>query len=142
MADADRIVVRGDDCREIWRTSFSRPQAAIKRAINGAKEAWTAEGDGEIICIFGVSTTSVISNTGTPWLLGSDLILECPYEFLGRSKEFINRMLEHYRVLQNYVDAENVISIRWLRWMGFDVTDETEIYGMAKKPFHHFEMRK
>jgi hypothetical protein len=138
--DADHIRVRADDCREIWRTSLSDPNKAIRRAILSSRDAWTVFVDDEIMCIFGVATSSMINRVGTPWLLGSDLIVEHKYEFLAGSKKYIDLMKHGYSKLVNHVDQDNELSILWLQWLGFDVETEAKPYGAIGKPFRKFTM--
>lgn len=138
--DALRINVRAVDCREIWRMSMSDPEVALKRAISMSRESYTATFGGDIIGIFGVRTASVINRVGTPWLLGSDLITTVPFEFLAQSKEYIEKLKVGYTLLQNYVDVENRVSIRWLRWLGFKIDKNAVPYGLTQKPFRRFTM--
>lgn len=140
LSDSDRIDVRAGDCREIWRTSMSAPAAAIERAIGSSERAWTALIDGEIMCVFGVVTSSLVTARGSPWLLGSDLIAEYPYEFLGHSRDFLERMKSGYDGLTNYVDVDNDVSITWLKWLGFAFEDEPMPYGILQRPFLKFSM--
>lgn len=140
ISDALKINVCEADCLEIWRTSMAEPDKAIARAIVSSRDAFTALLDGEIICIFGVVTSSVINGTGSPWLLGSDLIKENPFEFLGRSKKYMAKLKEGYSKLENHVDVDNKVSILWLRWLGFKISKDAKPYGIVGKPFKRFTM--
>jgi hypothetical protein len=50
-------------------------------------------------------------------------------------------MLEQHSFLENWVDARNVTSIKWLKWCGFDFDDPAP-FGVEQLMFHRFEMRK
>jgi len=54
--------------------------------------------------------------------------------------KWVRRQSEKFSLLYNYVDARNVKSIKWLRWLGFQL-DEPAPYGVRGLPFHRFELR-
>lgn len=45
-----------------------------------------------------------------------------------------------FALLTNYVDARNAVSIRWLRWLGFEI-EPAAPFGIHGLPFHRFSMR-
>ncbi len=51
-------------------------------------------------------------------------------------------MLDLFPHLQNYVDARNEISIRWLKWLGFRFDPKPVPYGIWGLPFLRFQMEK
>lgn len=137
--DAVQINVRESDAREIWRTSLSGPNKAVRRSILASRDVWTARIDGEIICIFGVADVSLITKTGAPWLLGSDLVEEQGLEFLVKTKKYMEKVKVGYDRLMNYVDADNEVSIKWLEWIGFTVGEPVP-FGAVGKPFRKFTL--
>lgn len=102
--------------------------------------AWAGLVDDQVACIFGVVGASILSDTGYPWLLGTDLIEQHAKAFLRRNKAMVKVMLSRYPYLKNYVDVRNTTAICWLRWLGFAILP-AEPYGMYRMPFHPFEMR-
>jgi hypothetical protein len=96
--------------------------------------------DGRVVCMFGVAPVNLLGDTGVPWLLGSDDIERHAVTFLRGSKRYIAEMSRDYRLLTNYVDARNTLSIRWLKWLRFDIL-AAEPYGPFGLPFHRFELR-
>lgn len=139
IEDADNINVREVDVREIWRTSLSDPNRAVKRSIMASREAWTALWDGEIMAIFGVCDLSVLNRVGTPWLIGSDLLLEHKKEFLKYTIEYMEKVKYGYSKLVNYIDDENEVTKHWLKWLGFKL-EEPLPYGAIGKKFRRFTM--
>lgn len=133
--------MRDADIAEVWRTSMSKPEKAIRRAVSMSQDAWVARCNGDLICIFGVASIGVITKTGSPWLLATDNILKYPFHFLDKSRYYIAEMASNFDRLVNHVDADNKVSIRWLRWLGFDVSKKPKPYGIFEMPFYEFEMR-
>ena len=139
-ADAYELgpLMRQADVVEVRRATGQDPVPAVYQAITMSSRAWTARGYGELICCFGVAPLSLLDGKGTPWLLGTDLIAQYPFEFLGRCREYLDEMQALYPVLDNYVDAENVLSIRFLKWLGFQFSEYPAPYGPERKPFFQF----
>jgi hypothetical protein len=94
-------------------------------------------GDGEIIGMFGVSTTSD-PNIGTPWLLASPELPKVTKQFIPQSLEWVKQKNKEFPLLINYVAAQNTVAIRWLRYLGFTFIQRIEEYGVGKKPFIEF----
>lgn len=97
---------------------------------------WCALNDaGEPFLIFGVAPDPHEERGGIVWLLGTDDIDNHVAFVLRRSRYYIAKMLEKYRVIHNWVDADNHTSLSWLvRWCGFTRLDTYELNG---HPFIH-----
>ena len=61
-------------------------------------------------------------------------------KFLRESRRVVSLLAEEFPVMENYVDARNTASIRWLQWVGFSVY-YPKPYGRDNLPFHRFDMR-
>ena len=72
------------------------------------------------IGMFGVSSPSILANIGTPWLLGTDEMLNIRHQFIRESMQYLDHMFALYPRLVNFIHIDNVASLRWLTWMGFD----------------------
>lgn len=57
--------------------------------------------------------------------------------FAKHSRAYVEEMNRAYNYLENYVDVRNIVSIRWLKWCGFQM-EEPEIHGVAQIPFIRF----
>ena len=139
IEDALHINVRECDVREIWRTSLSDPNIAIRRSIIASRDVWTALWDGEIMAVFGVADKSVVNKVGSPWLLASDLLLEHKREFITNTKIYMEEVKQGYDLLTNYIDDDNKITQIWLEYLGFTLEDPVP-YGAIGKPFRKFTM--
>lgn len=136
--------VRPEDAEELWATSYSRPEDVLSRALEYSEYALTGFIDDVPVCIWGVVSDSLLFNDGTPWMVGThDLNNDrMAIAFLRHCRVPIMVMAEKYDKLENYVDARNKRSIKWLKYMGFTVEKDSEPYGVLRMPFHRFWMEK
>jgi hypothetical protein len=130
MREADRI--------EVWASSRKTPGEALVWSLRKSTFAWTALIDGRPEVMFGVGDLNVLGGVGAPWLLGTDAVETHFVSFLRLSVEFRRQLLRRYSVLRNFVHDGNRASIRWLRWLGFTLSDPVTIGDQA---FRMFELR-
>lgn len=88
--------------------------------------------------MFGVGSINVLAGVVAPWLLGTDAATESPRQFMRMSRDFKAQLLVRYPVMRNFVDDRNVVSIRWLRWLGASFSDPIDVRGYQ---FRLFELR-
>lgn len=103
-------------------------------------QAWAAEIDGELVALFGFAPYSALSDTASPWLVGTPELKRIPGVLVREGRCYCQRALGRFSVLRNYVDARNKTSVRWLRRIGFDIQPAV-IFGVERRLFHPFEMR-
>jgi hypothetical protein len=114
MREADRL--------EVWASHRHSPAQALESALARADLAWTCMVEGEPAFMWGVSRLGgILSETGSPWLLGTSAIGKVVREFLRQSRAYVERMQAGFSRLENHVHAQNVLSIRWLKWCGFTI---------------------
>ncbi len=119
--------MREADRREVWAAHRHTPLEALEGSLARAELAWTCFVHGRPAFMWGVCRRgSMISETGSPWLLGTPAIVRVRLEFLRQSPAYVARMQERFPRLENHVHAENRLSIRWLTWCGFTVDDVPE----------------
>lgn len=109
----------------------------LERAMTLSKECYTAELDGEVVCMFGVGIFNEEKNLGCPWLLGSDKMLEVPRDIILQGLSYTNDWLTKFHGLVNFVDARNSKSIRFLKHIGFSIHEPISLGAMIM-PFHPF----
>ena len=139
--DIDMLVenMRKHDIQEVNAATRMGIRNAVKTSVNLSSYSKTGLVNDELVCMWGVCPISLISGSGSPWMLGTDLIEKKQRVFLRRSKPWLNDIRKDYRYLENFVDERNVMSIKWLKWLGFEM-DEAEPYGIHGEPFHKFTM--
>ena len=131
--------MRSDDVREIWASHRSLPAKALRSGLR-SQRCWTAMIEGKPAVMFGVCDKSILTRTGIPWLLATDELSDIKRQFLTYSKEYIEKSMKGYDLLENHVHVDNKLSIRWLKWIGFSLVKK-EPYGIQGELFWHFQMR-
>jgi hypothetical protein len=134
--------MRQADIDEIWAASMTSPYDALVRSVKVSRDTYAGKMDDEVVCIFGVAPVTVLGTIGIPWMLASDLLPQHSRAFLRANRPYIHEMRNKYSLLINFVDARNTDSVRWLRWLGFDVARFPTTYGPYGLPFFRFEMKR
>lgn len=133
MREADRI--------EVMASSGSSPHHALMFSLDRSQRAFTALVDGQPEVMFGVSDLNILTATGAPWLLGTEAVVTHQRQFLRRSIWWKEKLFEGYDVLKNLVHDDNVVSKRWLKWLGFTLSDPMPL-GKSGEAFRLFELRR
>ena len=131
--------MRQADVDEAWASNHMGPLEALESSVEMSRGAKAGLANGEVFCIFGTARASALSFNGIPWLLGTDKLPKYSRGFLRLNKKYIKQIKKEFDYLENYVDARNHITIKWLEWLGFKVNAPVP-YGADNLPFHHFEM--
>jgi hypothetical protein len=133
--------MRQADVAEVWAASRSTPHRARMFSLQHSQQAWTALVDGQPEVMFGVADLNILTATGAPWLLGTDAVIAHRRQFLRRSVWWREKLLGRYEVLTNFVHDGNVVSKRWLGWLGFTLHDPAPT-GVSGEMFRLFELRR
>ena len=107
------LKLRTEDQREL-ETMFGIPANKVLE-LSRSSSLWTkvAEVDGEIVTVFGLSTS------GNPWMVGTDRMMDFPLTVVKAGYRYVKECLESFDYIWNYVDTRNITHIRWLVRMGF-----------------------
>lgn len=134
-------LLRDADREEIKALTGKDVEPVLIESVLSTGEHWAALMEGKPICLLGISELSLMgSNDGVIWMVGTDDIMLHRKKILSMSKSYIDVKREMFRLLFNYVDVRNTSSIRWLKWLGFEVHNEKP-YGHLGLKFHRFELR-
>jgi len=132
--------MRAADVAECAAGGAGAPLRALRDSVERSTWALVATYDGEPALVVGVAPIGgLLSDTGSPWMLGTDLVTRHYRAFIPHGPRYIARMQAAFSHLLNFVHAENAASIRWLKRMGFTVFDAAP-YGPHGALFHRFEM--
>ncbi|MEP3275330.1 MAG: hypothetical protein ABJN26_16085 [Stappiaceae bacterium] len=142
VGDIDPIAqnMRAADRAEVWAASRRTPRRALEFSLRNSSVAFTGLADGTPFVMFGVGEQSRLLGVGVPWLLGTEQIEKHAVHFLRQSHLWSAVLQQNFRVLKNHVDNRNTLSIRWLKWLGFELA-EPRPHGPDGLLFRAFEMR-
>lgn len=132
--------MRMADRDEVWASGRLTPGEAVARSIAATELPLAGLVDGVPACVFGIARRALLSDEGTPWLLGTDAIARHGRRFLRENRRVLPALAAPFALLVNHVDARNAISIRWLGWLGFEI-EPAAPFGIHGLPFHRFSMR-
>lgn len=129
--------MRPADVAEIEALGFT-PASVLRHSLAASVEPLTGLADGRVVCMFGTGSTGLLSRTGFPWLLGSDLVATHARTFLRLNRAWVARQRAQFNSLTNIVDARNTEAIRWLEWLGFEVRRQPIPTKPRGVPFYQF----
>lgn len=132
--------MRPADRDEVWASGRLTPDDAVMRSIAVTALPLAGLVDGVPACVFGIARRSLLSDEGAPWLLGTDAIARHGRRFLRENRRVLPVLAAPFALLVNYVDVRNAVSIRWLRWLGFEI-EPAAPFGIHGLTFHRFSMR-
>ena len=128
--------MREQDKIEIMYSNAALPLQALQVGYNESEECNSIiHEDGNVVGMFGVANAGVFAS---PWLLGSDKIIDTRNEFIPQAKEWVEKISKKYPILLNYVHEGNEVSKRWLKSLGFEFIKLEKEYGVGQQPFYLF----
>ena len=133
--------MREADRNEVWASHRHTPLKAVISSFQQSSLVWTIHHKGFPVAMFGVASQGALCDVGYPWLLGTDKMSNITIEFLRFSRYYVQQMLAGFRMLENWVDARNEKSMKWLQWCGFEL-EEPAPWGFDNLPFSHFTMEQ
>lgn len=129
--------MREADRREVMASHGHGPGEALAASLAHSDLAWTCLVDREPAFMWGAARAgSLLTLTGSPWLLGTPAIYKVRRAFLRHSRPYVELMQARFPRLENHVHAENRLSLRWLAWCGFTVEETPTLMG--GEPFYFF----
>ena len=78
---------------------------------------------------------------GVIWMVATDdLFSNKKYriQLIRKGRKWVDNLLKKYKILYNFVYAENDSAIKWLKSLGFTFIKYHEHYGLQGKPFYEF----
>ena len=134
--------MRPADVAEVMASHGVTPMQALTEGVKVSTWVSTVIADGVPVAIVGlVKGSTVISGVGRPWMLGTTDLFRIGKSLTKYSKLGLADMLEKCSLLENYVHADNKVSIRWLKVLGFKF-DEPTPCGLNGEYFHRFWLEK
>ena len=134
--------LRAADLREIAAATGSDPEVALAVSVGSSAASWAWLYRGRVMALFGVAPYPGRPGVGIPWLLGAKGMDKHKVYFIRQSRKYVAQMLEHFPVLENWVDCRNTSSIQWLAWIGFALSEVRPFFGIQRLPFIRFTLAK
>jgi hypothetical protein len=114
-------------------------QRVVVESVSNSEVAYTLICSNRVMGIMGIGGSRKDPRGGKIWFLGSaDLEENVDIELIRESQRLPNFLMQDFEVVYNFVSAENELSIRWLKWCGFEFIRLIPEYGLARKPFWLF----
>lgn len=120
-------------CREFEREAYERlgikeTFTYLRGILRHSAEAWVGKIDDEVACLWGVDQGSLISSSAMVWLITTKVLDDHPFVFVRHSQIRLADLRKRYHYIHGVVQVENERSTKWLRWLGFKLS-EPEMYG-------------
>lgn len=129
--------MRAADALECKLLSGSSPMEALTKGAKMSHHCSVVVVNDKPCAVVGLVITSMLTGTGVPWLLATDYAVENKRVFINNCKKGVDEMRTVCPNLMNYVHAENRLSIKWLKWMGFTIEPSQPI-GVDRAHYHKF----
>ena len=133
-------LMRKQDAKEVMASSGLNPLRALQESfrISEINNSIIHE-DGSVVGMFGLGINMAFAS---PWLLGTDKLLETRREFIPQAQKWVEEMNDEYPLLLNFVHESNTVSKRWLKSLGFEFIKLHNEYGVGREPFYQFVRMK
>lgn len=131
--------VRAAEVREIAASHAVTPVKLLIEEVDRSASAWSWIVAGEVACMFGIVTPTLVSEEAYPWFFSTDLVDRYARQFARTCKELLPELLSRHPRLTGMVDARYALSVRWLEWLGATF-DEPQPWGATGAPFRRFQI--
>lgn len=134
---AERLRQADRDELDLWDVS---PEEAMIAGYRNSLQPMTIISDAMPCAMFGVTEPIPGSGFGIVWLLGTDTLFSAKVPFLRQSSLWLHHCCRPFSAVGNWVDYRNTKHLRWLRWLGFEVTQEVIVKNVPVL-FHHLKVK-
>ena len=129
-----------EDAAEVLAVGHGSVPEAIEISVVGSRDTYAWIVDDRPICLFGIGAdTFLTTDEYSPWLLATPTIRRYPVFFARSSRKVVDVWRRRYGAMRNYVDARHTRAVRWVQWMGFQVSPAFPM-GVDGALFHEFQM--
>ena len=127
--------LRKCDEEELKAFANLSPQSALTQGLIFSELPIVVVNNNKPVAMFGVVPEG---DLGLIWFLGTDELKDLSLPFLKECRDVVRMFSKKYKVLGNFVFAENDLHIKWLRWCGFKFINLHKRFGYEQKPFYEF----
>ena len=82
-----------------------------------------------------------VQNDGCIWCVATDDLYDNKkyrIQLIRQGRDWVDNLLGSYKILYNYVYAENTSAIKWLKSLGFTFVNYHKEFFLQQKPFYEF----
>jgi len=145
-ADIDDVLgfvpyMREADVREVQGLGHT-PEYAVVSSFQKSDKVWVVLLNYVPAGLLGIGTVSILGCQGCPWFLGGKILdtWQGKRALLRESPEKLKEFISDYDMLVNYVDADYKAAIRWLKWLGFTVSDKPKPNYLTGNQYYEVKM--
>lgn len=128
------------DLRECDRRELSlmsgNPVGHSLAASIAAGNAFAAFESDELIGLYGAPQSGPLK--ATPWMVATNGMYRVPQLVAQYNRKIVDEWRKDFDYLFNYVDRDNEVTKRWIKWLGFRLWPARP-YGPYGHPFHKFD---
>ena len=128
--------IREIDRLEALYQTGQEPSDSLRLTYLAGEQILTIAGDNDQP----MGLCGVVSD-GCIWMICTDELFTTKkyrIQLIRKGREWVDNLLKSYKVLYNFVYAENHSAIKWLKSLGFTFVNYYKEYGEQKKPFYEF----
>jgi hypothetical protein len=130
--------LRQSDLDEIRAMTGSDPNDAVWSSLGISTHAFMVlDMDGTPVAVFGAAPHP-LPGVGVVWMVGTDDVARLGFSIARNTRPYFDTLNDAYRILWNYIDDRNKLSMKWLRWGGFRLLAEKPEFGPERRTFHIF----
>ena len=135
-------VLRLQDQMELGALNQSKDyiKNAIANILQKSHYNYVLYKDDTVLSIFGVR--NIEDGIGMPWFLSAEIPKSVNCQFLKLSKKIVGRFQEKYDILYNYTLYDNMVSHKWLKYLGFQIIYDNVIKKCDGRKLVRFEWRR
>ena len=137
----DARKVREIEKEELEASSDRHWKEVLCSSLSTSDHLWVIISNGKIEGVFGLV---VCDDVVVPWFIGSVRLNTFSYRFAKESRNVIKMWKEMYpdKEFRNYVYSKHFEAKRWLKWLGFTISDEYVYRKNKDVPFQIFHMNR
>ena len=111
--------LRASDEQECARLVGLDPGLWLWESFASSDSCMTAFSPAGVAAITGVRRKSALSTNAWIWMMGCDDVERFWLDTARLSALVVHYLSLPYQRVENFVDADNRVTIRWLKWLGF-----------------------
>lgn len=126
---AEMVATATDEMDPFWR---------LVESWDASVASWLILDNSNLpIGIFGVAP-HLVPNVGIAWLMGTEGMEREALSVARQTPGYVAQLQEFFPILWARVDARNELSMRWLEWADFQITDADAHFGPEERLFLQF----